>query len=140
VAGSYGCEVVVLFESEDRCEDDVAGGGLFKKLRVSGVRMAFTSMAAWLPIIRAHGENELRVPYYSQLREWLLMEKCKGGLTWELTRHDVAVSYRGLIRCLCERPLMAWDGSFFYTVEPVATVTLPSKVADTITPAPTISP
>ena len=45
------------------------------------------------------------------------MERCKCGLTWELTRHNVEVSYRGLIRCLCERPLMAWDGFFFYTVE-----------------------
>ena len=45
------------------------------------------------------------------------MEQCKCGLTWELTRHDVEVSYRGLIRCLCERPLMAWDGSFFYTIK-----------------------
>ena len=48
------------------------------------------------------------------------MEKCKCGLTWELTRHNVEVSYRGLIRCLCERPLMAWDGLFFYTVERVS--------------------
>jgi len=45
------------------------------------------------------------------------MQKCKCGLTWEVTRHNVEVSYRGLIRCLCERPLTAWDGSFFYTVE-----------------------
>jgi hypothetical protein len=45
------------------------------------------------------------------------MEKCKCGLAWELTQHNVEVSYRGLIRCLCERPLMAWDGSFFYTVK-----------------------
>ena len=46
-----------------------------------------------------------------------LMEKCKCGLAWELTRHDVEVSYRGLIRCVCERPLKTWDGTFFYTVE-----------------------
>ncbi len=45
------------------------------------------------------------------------MERCKCGLAWELTRQNVEVSYRGLIRCLCERPLMAWDGFFFYTVE-----------------------
>jgi hypothetical protein len=45
------------------------------------------------------------------------MEKCKCGLAWELTQHNVEVSYRGLIRCLCERPLMAWDGPFFYTVK-----------------------
>ena len=68
------------------------------------------------------------------------MEKCKCGLTWELSKHDVVVSYRGLIRCLCERPLMAWDGSFFYTVEPVAAVALASKVADTVTSAPPVSP
>jgi hypothetical protein len=47
------------------------------------------------------------------------MKKCKCGLTWELTQHDVEVNYRGLIRCLCGRPLMAWEGSFFYTVKRV---------------------
>ena len=47
------------------------------------------------------------------------MENCKCGLLWELTRHNFEVSYRGLIRCLCERPLMAWDGRFFYTVQRV---------------------
>ena len=36
------------------------------------------------------------------------MEKCKCGLAWVLTQHDVDVSYRGLIRCVCERPLINW--------------------------------
>ena len=59
------------------------------------------------------------------------MEKCKCGLSWELTRHDVEVSYRGLIRCLCERPLMAWDGFFFYTVERAKdSLYVPSPSAD----------
>ena len=48
------------------------------------------------------------------------MEKCKCGIAWELTRHNVEVSYRGLIRCLCERPLMAWDGSYYYTIKRVS--------------------
>ena len=65
----------------------------------------------------------------------VLMEKCKCGLTWELTRHDVEVSYRGLIRCLCERPLMTWDGFFFYTVERAKdSFYVPSEAADPLSP------
>ena len=63
------------------------------------------------------------------------MERCKCGLAWELTRQNVEVSYRGLIRCLCERPLIAWDGFFFYTVERAkASFHVPSKVADPLSP------
>ena len=63
------------------------------------------------------------------------METCKCGLTWELTRHEVEVSYRGLIRCVCERPLMAWDGSFFYAVERAKdSFYVPSEVADPLSP------
>jgi hypothetical protein len=62
------------------------------------------------------------------------MEKCICGLAWELTQHNVEVSYRGLIRCLCERPLKAWDGSFFYTVKRADqdSPELISKVADPV--------
>jgi hypothetical protein len=60
------------------------------------------------------------------------MQKCKCGLAWELTRHNVEVSYRGLIRCVCGRPLTAWDGFFFYTVERAKEKTsqFTSEVAD----------
>ena len=63
------------------------------------------------------------------------MEQCKCGLTWELTRRNVEVSYRGLIRCLWERPLMVWDGFFFYTVERAkASFHVPSEAADPLAP------
>jgi hypothetical protein len=62
------------------------------------------------------------------------MEECKCGLAWELTRHDVDVSYRGLIRCLC-RPLRVWDGFFFYTVERAkASFHVPSEAGDSLSP------
>ena len=56
-------------------------------------------------------------------------------LASELTRHDVGVSYQGLIRCLCERPLRVWDGFFFYTVERAkASFHVPSEAGDSLSP------
>jgi hypothetical protein len=61
--------------------------------------------------------------------------KCKCGLAWVLTQHDVDVSYRGLIRCVCERPLINWDGPFFYTVERAKDpLYVPSDVAGSLSP------
>jgi hypothetical protein len=69
------------------------------------------------------------------------MERCKCGLAGELTRHDVEVSYRGLIRCVCERPLMAWDGLFYYTIKRVSEITLPiTKVDDALVVHDTVTP
>jgi hypothetical protein len=68
------------------------------------------------------------------------MTKCECGLTWRVLHITVEVRYVGLIRCVCGRLLVSWEGLFLYTVERVPADAVPSTVADTVAPAPLVPP
>lgn len=44
------------------------------------------------------------------------MYACKCGLRW-VSRHDRKTNNKEFIRCLCGRRIIAWNGTFVYTLD-----------------------
>ena len=55
---------------------------------------------------------------------------CKCGDKWQIETHDSEGSYRGHLACgTCKRFIVAWEGSYYYTIAKVTGEQDPPKAS-----------